>query len=534
MNILDFFPLKDKKPRKNQIIALEWLADQDAKYLLLEAPVGVGKSAIGVCFAEYLKALHADSPSNASFILTPQRILQEQYANSFDRAIMSSLYGKSNYPCQTRNTTCDIGSLFKEHKCEYCPHKSAIKWARTSHNVVLNYKLALLMFGFTSVFTRRLLMILDECHTMEEHLTEFDSVNITHKRATKYGVREWPDSSKTDIFKAQEWLREIYLPAADSYLMRLHHQVEPLLTAEALTKNDMKLVREYHRLQDYVDEMMLFVRLPHEDLATNYVLIFDKTMFKFKQLTGARNFHTLLEPKGHRFLCMSSTILNKEGFCRDLGLPPEQTAFLSLDSEFASENRPVVYIPQMRMNATWKDDNRRNERAKMLDGVKKILELHKDQSGIIHTGNFKIAEWLVNELSLWPESTHDLLHHNPNCGEDRNTVINRFIDGQRPALLISPSITEGLDLFDDLARFAIFAKVPFGYLGDQWIKRRMQMSSEWYQRRALIDIIQGGGRVVRSQTDYGTVYILDESWGYLYSKTFGMIPKWWKQGYQVI
>lgn len=534
MNILDFFPfdITKKPPREQQIESLHWMAEQDARYLLLEAPTGAGKSVIGLTYAEYLRAKY--NAPRSSYILTPQRVLQEQYVNSFDPSILASLYGKSNYTCHSRGTTCDVGSLFKE-RCAYCPHKTAIGRAVKTNNTVMNYKLGLLMFGFTSVFSKtypRPLLILDECHTAEEHLTEFDAVIITHKRATKYGVKEWPQSNKTDIFQAQMWLNDVYLPAAQTYMHKLHHEVEPLLHEDHPTKEQVKKIREYSRMEDYVLEMGEFAGLDEERLATEYVLIFDKTSFKFKQLTGARNFHKILNPMANQVLFMSATILNKDGFCRDLGLPRDETAFLSMKSDFAPEHRPVIFLPQMRMNATWNDENRGGERKKMIEGVKKILTIHNNEKGIIHTGNFKIAEWLIEALQYWPESTHQYYHHNPNSQQDRNDVIKRFIQEKDPALLISPSITEGLDLFDELARFAIFAKVPFGYLGDQWIKRRMQMSEEWYQRRALIDIIQGGGRIVRSRNDWGHVYILDQSWQYLLSRTRSILPKYWLEAYQ--
>ncbi len=54
-NILDFWPFP-YKPRPNQITALEWLAEQDATYLLLEAPVGAGKSNIGITYSHYMDA----------------------------------------------------------------------------------------------------------------------------------------------------------------------------------------------------------------------------------------------------------------------------------------------------------------------------------------------------------------------------------------------------------------------------------------------------------------------------------------------
>jgi Rad3-related DNA helicase len=156
--------------------------------------------------------------------------------------------------------------------------------------------------------------------------------------------------------------------------------------------------------------------------------------------------------------------------------------------------------------------------------------MHKTDSGIIHTANFKIAEWLVENLDV-PQKIY---HHNPDSGDDRNSIIEAFQDSPKPGLLISPSITEGLDLKDDLSRFAIIAKTPFPYMGDQWVKARQELSTEWYRRQALIDVIQGCGRIVRSKDDYGNVYIIDESWAYLYSQSQNAIPQWWKDSYRVM
>jgi Rad3-related DNA helicase len=94
--------------------------------------------------------------------------------------------------------------------------------------------------------------------------------------------------------------------------------------------------------------------------------------------------------------------------------------------------------------------------------------------------------------------------------------------------LVSPSITEGLDLKHELGRFAIFVKVPFPALGDAWIKRRMQLSDEWYKRQTLKEMIQGSGRICRDHSDWGITYILDESFTFLFEKTKDtMIPQWW-------
>jgi Rad3-related DNA helicase len=524
MSILDFWPIKSP-PRPNQIKALEWIENQDAKYIILEAPVGSGKSLIGLTYSRYISGR-----TGHSFILTPQRILQEQYEQTLDDKSIASLYGKANYPCKSKNTTCDIGSIIKP-RCDSCPYERAKAHAKSKPNVVFNYKLALLLFGYTQVFDPRSLMILDECHTVEEHLTEFNAITVYEKRAEKFGIKWRPQIT---IKYAYKWLKDTYIPAANEYLKVQFELVEPLLDKgnSDLTQRDIKTLREYNSLEDHIDDVSEFLAIPLDSVEENFVLVHDKSMMKFKRITGAHGFKNIVEPMADKFLFMSSTILDHKGFCRDLGINIEDAAFLSLDSEFPIENRPIFYMPQMKMNAAWKNDENEKSRDVMVGRIKEILELHKDESGIIHTANFQIAKWLVDELEY--SVPQQVLHHNPDSGDDRNAIINQYTTTPKPTILISPSITEGLDLVGDLGRFAIFAKVPFGFLGDQWIKKRLKMSQSWYQRRALIDVIQGGGRIVRSSTDTGNVYILDASWAYLYSQTSSMVPLWWKESYRVL
>lgn len=525
-NILDYWPY-DYPPRQAQITALEWIAQQDAKYILCEIPVGGGKSNIGITYSHYIGQRHPRYRGD-SFILTPQRILQKQYEDSHlneKQVNLASLYGKSNYQCASKNSSCEVGALVKP-RCAACPHDKAKTFAKSAADTVLNYKLALSSFAFTTTFKPRKLMVMDECHTLENHLIDFDAVTISEWRCKKYKI---PFEQHTDLDNALEWMKDVYVPKIGDVLQRMEDQCEHLyeLPGDQLTKIDIKNIKETRAMQEHVDEVVeLSIRTP-EYLNEKYVLTSDKTMNQFKRITGSFAFHKHIEPMAERFLFMSSTILDKDGFCQDLGIPSDDAAFLSLQSDFPVENRPIFYMPQMKMNAKWKDPENTRKRKDMLETIEKLLEMHSDDSGIIHTANFQIADWLVNELKV----KHQIFHHNPDSELDRNAVIEEFQAFNKPAVLISPSSTEGLDLKEDLGRFAIFAKVPFGFLGDKWIKTRMDMSQQWYMRRALTDIIQGGGRVVRSNTDSGNVYILDESFAYLYTQSYHMIPKWWKDSY---
>lgn len=526
--------MPDLRPRKNQIRALEWLEETQPRYALLQAPVGAGKSLIGATYANFLldKARQRCEENrtlrNASYVFTPQRILQKQYQETFDPEFMGTLYGKSNYQCTKLNgmLTCDIGSALKP-RCGNCPHRNAKAAAGRATNLVFNYKLALTSFQYTENWNHRPLIVLDECHTAEEFLTEMDAVSITKSRCEKYEVK-WRKFK--EIQSAADWLEDVYLPKANDYKEQLYSELRDIIElGNDPSTNQIKKLREYYGLVEHIESTSAVTT--SQDVGSDFVLVTDDSMLKFKRIHAGHSFRRILDPMADHFLFMSSTILNHKGFCRDLGLDMEHAAYLDLPSEFSPDNRPVFYIPQCKMNASWQSDENTNGRKKMIATIKDILDIHKGENGIIHTGNFAVAKWLVDQLD--GNVDHDVFHHNPSSDGkiDRNDIIDAFIASDRPSVLISPSITEGLDLKEDLGRFAIFTKIPFGFLGDQWIKRRMEMSQEWYQRRALTEVIQGCGRVVRSPTDQGNVYILDQSWGYLMKRAGNQIPEWWFDGY---
>ena len=527
-NILDYWPTPEFTPRKNQIQALEWIEQQDAKYIILELPVGSGKSLLGLNLSKYLSRGQGNS-----FVLTPQRILQDQYEKDFSKngkKFLASLHGKGNYKCKSKKATCNVGTLVKP-RCTNCPFAEAKKQAVESHNTVLNYKLALTSFSYTETFKKRTLMIMDEAHTLERHLVDFDSVDITYARCKKYDINfQVHDNVKS----AMQWVKDSYLPKIEDILDDAETENEYLYekSGSEISRKELNKLKEIDELGAHVSEVLEMSIRTIDYLNENFVLVHDKTMFQFKRLTGSYSFRKILEPMANTFLFMSSTILNKTAFCNDLGIDVNDTAFLSLESDFPIENRPIYYMPIMKMNASWNKPEQASDRKRMINRIVELLDIHKDESGILHTANYQVAMWLVKELRhVIP---HEIYHHNPNDDIKRKDAISGFIELDKPSILISPSCTEGLDLKEDLARFAMIVKTPFGYLGDQWIKRRMEKSNEWYRRRAMTDIIQGGGRIVRSAEDEGAVYILDGSFGYLYSQAIGMVPKWWKESFQTV
>jgi Rad3-related DNA helicase len=145
---------------------------------------------------------------------------------------------------------------------------------------------------------------------------------------------------------------------------------------------------------------------------------------------------------------------------------------------------------------------------KLTEIISMLLEQHASDKGIIHCNTFKIANYLKENIK-----SNRLLIHN---SDDREKVLNFHISNPQPTVLLSPSMTEGINLSDDSSRFQILCKVPFPYLGDKVIKKRKLNDSRWYPFQTAKSVIQALGRSVRNETDYAVSYILDEDWDYFY------------------
>jgi Rad3-related DNA helicase len=134
------------------------------------------------------------------------------------------------------------------------------------------------------------------------------------------------------------------------------------------------------------------------------------------------------------FESTAGTILNKNTFCQNIGIDPNKAEFLSMDSPFHVKNRPVFEVPVGSMGRKSIDATL----PKMVATIKELLDHHKDEKGIIHCHNYKIAKYISDNIN-----SDRLLFHS---SDDRIDVLNFHIKTSHPTVLVSPSFTEGIDL----------------------------------------------------------------------------------------
>ena len=89
-------------------------------------------------------------------------------------------------------------------------------------------------------------------------------------------------------------------------------------------------------------------------------------------------------------------------------------------------------------------------------------------------------------------------------------------------------MTEGVDLSDEASRFQVICKVPYPYLGDKLVKKRMHRWKWWYPMKTAKTIVQAVGRSVRSEEDYAITYILDSDWDRFFSRSKRYFPQGFK------
>jgi Rad3-related DNA helicase len=111
---------------------------------------------------------------------------------------------------------------------------------------------------------------------------------------------------------------------------------------------------------------------------------------------------------------------------------------------------------------------------------------------------------------VWETNKYEVFEHKR--GEKLEVILNEFKKYKKgPAVLVSPSLFEGISLDGDISRYQVFVKAPYPSLGDKRMKHILDNHQNIYEFITLIKVIQGMGRSTRSAEDHSVTYCLDQS-----------------------
>lgn len=534
-----YFPFPTLRP--SQTTAIEFALDayeSGKRSVVLELATGVGKSAIGICIARYLD-IHLPvnerdeegMPLIGAYFLSTQKLLVEQYVRDFS-SLVRTIKSSSNYRCkhypdnscsQSKQLLAKLGKQVAgtefaktcKNECTYSLEKQDFINSPLS---ITNFSYFLAETTYAGKLTPRALLVVDECHNAESELSKFIEVSFSEKFARDVLKCKIPKLDTQEAVLA--WVKGTYRKSVNKYVRDLEKN---LIKLSENIEGHNEFSKQYEMLEKHVGKIDQFIDVYNQD---NWVMNIaypqegnrrGARKFEFKPIDLGPYSQKVLLKNGARLLMMSATVVDHGVFCASIGLKPDEVAYLRIGSPFPLENRLINYIPVGSMSKA----NIEKTLPVMAEAIKMLLEKHPNEKGVIHTTNYRIAKYIVDNI----QTNRFLTHESGN----RDEILKFHLTCKEPTILLSPSMMEGVDLADDASRFQILCKVPFPFLGNPVILKRMEKNKMWYPYTTAKSVIQCFGRSIRNESDHAISYILDSDWERFFYRNTSMFPEDFKK-----
>lgn len=534
-----FFPEAAPRPLQTEILDFLTAFYDEADAFFIEAPPGVGKSAIAVALARW----HWERTQTTSLLLNPARSyittttvnLEDQYMRSYRANGLKQLHSASHFTCSRRDKegrllTCEEGRVISNTTKRGCPGEIPCPYAVAKTRFmeapfgILNAAYLLTEASYVGKLGRRGLLVADEGHTLCEAICNFLDFKLTPKQTRALDL-DFPsiveDAREMSVFLA--WLKEKYKP-------RLAEQIRVL--TEEVNKRNIEGAEEDPVLIDYLKqwqkakaesrrlEAMLETVNPekwvlerHSGKRGESISLTPITAFGFAG--------PLLTEIADKLVLLSATIIDFDYHRDELGIDPQRLGTFSAPSPFPAKHRPIYAIPRVQLDHRNLDVTAKEAASIILP----ILESHANQRGIIFTSSYAQAEAVRKEVNLLLGKERLATHE----GSNGKALLLQQHGLREDSVIISPSMHEGVDLKGALSAFQIVCKLPFPSLGSKVVKRRREVVPAWYNYTTALKLIQASGRSIRSEHDEATTYILDTAFDWFYARNRSLFPGYWQE-----
>jgi len=488
--------------------------------VLVRAPTGSGKSLIARAIMGCARTVDEADPHQATgaYYTTPQVSQLDDVADDDLLDDLKIIRGKNNYTCilpDEEGTPVDRAPCARErgydcavkHRCPYFSAR-AIASARSHAAMTLAY---FMRTAGSEVFRKRDVCVIDEAHGLAEWAEMYATVELGPRT-----VPLWDDLRVPDVDGAEAAAR-----FTDTLVSTCESRKDELLGADEL---DAEEAAERDRLQELISEASWFAEDYRDpDSATTWVVDqADDGTITAKPMNPARYLRHTVWDRANRFALLSATILDKESFCRAVGLDPADVALVDVEHTFPVENRPLYDVTRGKMTYEERDDTL----PKVARTLARIMAAHPDEKGIVHCHSYAIQDALVDELAALGVSNRVRAH-----GSDtRDADLEAWKASPEPEAFLSVKMEEALDLEGELARWQLLCKAPFLNTNDSRVARRLEDGQwAWYFRSALRTVIQAAGRVVRAPDDHGATYVADDSILDVFERARTDMPPWFRE-----
>lgn len=389
----------------------------------------------------------------------------------------------------------------------------------------------------TLQWRKRNILVVDEAHNLPDALVDFFSIDVNQNKWNRFKFNEL----FREITKLPEKLSVSELSVKSFELFQKYFQEyfeietnrERLMSEELKNHSSSKIVFEgieFSKYSDFQKELvkqrkllntLSFVKQRMEkDAEWIFSINTEKTKGELKwRPYEASTFMKNFWEKFENIIFSSATFLDYDLFMNRLQIV--DYGVVEVESRFDPSKAPIKFPLNIKLNKRSLKENKEKDSKRIIETISKIANIHGQEKGVIHCHSYEYQKLIYDGLDL--DLKKRMIQHN---SRNRKDAIFEFKNSIEPKILLSVNMDQGTDFHDDLARWQVIVKMPFANLGDPWVSAHQKRLENWYSLDALQNIIQASGRIIRSESDYGTTYILDRNALDKIQQFTDKLPKW--------
>ncbi|MBS0419320.1 MAG: ATP-dependent DNA helicase [Proteobacteria bacterium] len=417
---------------------------------------------------------------------------------------------------------------------QLCPYYLGQELARWSDVVVGDYNYyfdrSAMLFGWTVTHEWRVCLLVDEAHNLVERARamytaslDFDSFNAVRDvlpAAFEPVRRIW-----SEMNAAQPEPHRIYDEPPEALLTTLNRLIATLV--DYLSSHSA----QNEALQAFFFDALSFARLAAEyDSSTLFEMTRsgrEQSVLCLRNLVPGR----FLAPRfsGAQSAVLFSATLAPHEFFRDILGLPGSCGYLDVQSPFRPEQLAVRLVRSI--------STRFKDRARSLAPIADLMA----RQFAAQPGNYLVFlssfEYLEGVAALFTErypSIPTWRQHSGMSEPDREAFLSRFVpEGAGVGFaVLGGAFAEGVDLPGSrlVGAFVATLGLPQVNAVNEEMQRRMdtRFGSGYeytYLYPGIQKVVQAAGRVIRTTTDRGVLYLIDDR--FTHSKVRKLLPQWW-------
>ena len=212
-----------------------------------------------------------------------------------------------------------------------------------------------------------------------------------------------------------------------------------------------------------------------------------------------------------------------------LGVGKDEYEFREWNRIFPGNRHPIYSIPARRDGKDIRIDRRttREDLQAWVDHIDSIIDGRLDRRGIIQTVSYE------RQRFLFDHSRHREHFLGNTADPDSDTaaeIAEEFRVAVPPRILVSPSFSTGWDFPGRECEYIVLCKVPFKGNGSKVQKVREERDPQYGAYGAMLEMVQGAGRGMRSSDDQCEVFVVDGHVNWFLFQNKNLAPGWFVRG----